>query len=131
VPVGHWAYGYIEWATCRGIAGGYPDGTFRPEANTTRGQVVKMVVLAARLPLGLPPGAPHFADVPPGSAFYPYVEAAYGAGIVGGYACGGPGEPCDGQNRPYFRWGANATRGQLAKIAASTFYPVCQTPVQR
>ena len=34
------------------------------------------------------------------------------------------------QNRPYFRWTANATRGQIAKIAAQTFYPGCQTPAR-
>src|SRR5689334_6526329 len=28
------------------------------------------------------------------------------------------GEPCDPQQRPYFRWGNAATRGQISKIAA-------------
>jgi hypothetical protein len=35
-----------------------------------------------------------------------------------GYPCGGPNEPCDGQNRPYFRPGNNATRAQLSKMLA-------------
>jgi hypothetical protein len=116
VPVGHWAYGYIEWAYCHGVISGYPDGTFRPDANTTRGQIAKMAVLAAGLPLGLPPGAPHFADVPPGSPFYTYVEVAVGQGIVQGYPCGGPFEPCDPQSRSYYRPGNAVTRAQLAKI---------------
>lgn len=29
----------IEWAASRGIANGYEDGTFRPDANCTRGQM--------------------------------------------------------------------------------------------
>ena len=31
----------------------------------------------------------------------------------------GPGEPCDSQNRPYFRPFANVTRGQLSKIVVT------------
>ena len=34
-------------------------------------------------------------------------------------------------NRAYFRWGADATRGQMAKIAAQTFFPNCATPARR
>ena len=38
-------------------------------------------------------------------------------GIIGGYPCGGPGEPCVApSNRPYFRPGNNITRGQLSKL---------------
>jgi hypothetical protein len=40
-------------------------------------------------------------------------------GAITGYACGGDGEPCDGQGRGYFRPGAKLTRGQLAKITTS------------
>jgi hypothetical protein len=38
------------------------------------------------------------------------------------------GEPCDTEQRPYFRWGNPVTRGQASKIVANTFYPGCQTP---
>ena len=37
-------------------------------------------------------------------------------GVIGGYQCGGPGEPCDSENRAYFRPYNTLTRGQLAKI---------------
>ncbi|HMA37151.1 MAG TPA: S-layer homology domain-containing protein, partial [Chloroflexia bacterium] len=57
-----------------------------------------------------------FADVAPGSPFYAFVATAACHGVVSGYACGGPGEPCDTTNRPYFRPYNNATRGQIAKI---------------
>ena len=85
VPVEYYAYGYIKWAYCHGIASGYADNTFRPEYPITRGQIAKMIVLAAGWDLTLPPGAPHFIDVPPGSIYYTYVEVAYAHGIISGY----------------------------------------------
>jgi len=103
VPLGYWAYGYIKWAYCNGIVSGYAEGTFRPEAATTRGQVAKMVVLSAGFPLLTPPTA-HFSDVPPGSPFYTYIETAYAHQVISGYA--------DGTFRP----SANVTRAQLTKL---------------
>ena len=66
-------------------------------------------------------------DVPPTTAFYPFVETAACRGIISGYSCGGPGEPCDSQQRSYFRPGNNAVRGQIAKIVylALTGSPTC------
>jgi len=104
VPVGYWAYGYIRWAYCRGIVSGYADGTFRPENNTTRAQISKMVVLAAGFPLVLPPGAPHFSDVSPGNPFYMVIEVAWAHGVISGYA--------DGSFHPY----QDVTRAQLSKM---------------
>jgi hypothetical protein len=72
-----------------------------------------------------------FADVPPTYPFWLWIERLTAHGAISGYACGGSGEPCDPQQRPYFRWGNPTTRGQLAKIAATIFYPNCQTPVRR
>ncbi len=64
-----------------------------------------------------------YTDVPEGSPFYDFVQRLSRAGVMGGYECGGVGEPCDDQNRPYFRPGREATRGQVAKIVANTFFP--------
>jgi hypothetical protein len=36
--------------------------------------------------------------------------------LVTGYPCGGPGEPCDAQNRPYYRPGGLVTRQQMSKF---------------
>ncbi|HUS13535.1 MAG TPA: hypothetical protein VM536_00775, partial [Chloroflexia bacterium] len=88
---------------------------FRPYANVTRGQLTKIIGNAAGWPAENPPAAT-FADVAPGSAFFVAAETAVAHGIISGYTCGGAGEPCDGQNRPYFRPYNNAVRGQLAKI---------------
>ena len=40
----HWAYPYIEYAQQSGIIDGYDDGTFRPEAEVTIEEALKMVV---------------------------------------------------------------------------------------
>ena len=57
-----------------------------------------------------------FTDVDQSNPFYAFIRCQACRGIVAGYNCGGAGEPCDPQQRPYFRWGADVTRGQLSKI---------------
>jgi hypothetical protein len=114
VPRDAYFYEPVRYLYCHGVVSGYADNTFRPWNNTTRGQVVKIVVLAEGWALQNPPEAT-FADVPPGSTFYAYVETAAARGIIGGYPCGNP-EPCDPRRTPYFRPGNPATRGQIAKI---------------
>jgi hypothetical protein len=115
VPVEHWAYGYIQWIYCNGIVRGYICGTgcqeFRPDANTTRAQIAKMLTIGFALPL-VTPTAPTFVDVPASDWAYSYVEASAAAGVFTGYPCGGPNEPCPGR---YFRPRNDVTRAQLAK----------------
>ena len=91
---GAWFYDYIHWLYCQGVVQGYPDGTFRPGNQTTRGQIVKIVSGAFLLPTHTQ-GGPHFTDVPADQTFYSYIETAYYFGLVTGYPCGGVGEPCD------------------------------------
>ncbi len=57
-----------------------------------------------------------FTDVPPSSPFFDYINNLYLDGVISGYACGGAGEPCDDQNRAYYRPGANVSRGQMSKF---------------
>jgi len=117
VPVGSTFYPYIHCLACQGIVNGYPDHTFRPNNNVTRGQAAKMVAPCGPTPCNFDQQT--FEDVPPGSTFYNYVERLAQASIVG-YACGGPGEPCvPPENRPYFRPNNNLTRGQLVKLISS------------
>ncbi len=97
------AYVAVSYLASAGVLSGYADGTFHPYTTTTRGQLAKIVVGAMGWALDTT-GGPHFADVVPSNAFYPYVETAYNHGVVSGYADG------------TFRWGANVTRAQLAKI---------------
>jgi hypothetical protein len=80
----------------------------------------KIVANAAGLNAEIPEGQQQFADVEPGDPFYEYVERLAQTGAIAGYPCGeaGPGEPCDSENRPYFRPNSPATRGQISKIVA-------------
>lgn len=118
VPRDMWAFDYIEYLASRSIIGGYADGNFRPNDNATRGQFSKMVAVGMGWNL-LNPARARFADVPPGSPFFTYIETAADRGIIGGYPCGGTNpetgqaEPCPGN---YFRPGNKITRGQIVKI---------------
>jgi hypothetical protein len=103
---------------------------FRPNNNATRGQISKIVSNAA----GFfdPPGRPLFWDVSIWSPFYTYTNRLASRGIISGYPCGGPQEPCiPPDNLPYFRPNNNATRGQTSKIVANTFFPDCEMPARK
>src|SRR6187551_3227528 len=65
VPPGSTYYEYVQCLFCRGIINGYPDNTFRPNNNVTRGQLSKIVSESAGLTV--PPGPQLFEDVLPGS----------------------------------------------------------------
>jgi hypothetical protein len=99
----HWAYQYVAYLYCRGIVGGYSDGTFRPENPNTRAQFTKMVVLGHGWTL-YDPYFPSFSDVAPGNEFYRYIETARLRGIIGGYD--------DGTFRP----NNSVTRAQATKM---------------
>jgi hypothetical protein len=103
LPDTYWAYGYISYLYCRGVVGGYPDGTFRPGEGSTRGQFAKMLVLSQDWILYNPVN-PTFSDVPPGSTFYTYVETAAVRQVIGGYPDG------------TFKVNNPVTRGQAAKM---------------
>jgi hypothetical protein len=104
---------------------------FRWGATATRGQIAKIDGVLAGYNGPVPSTQQTFADVPASNPFWLWIEELAGRSIIAGYACGGAGEPCDPQQRPYFRWGNNTTRGQLSKIAAQTFFPNCSTPLRR
>lgn len=131
VQPGSTFYTYVRCLACAGIISGYPCGGvgepcvspgnnpyFRPGANITRGQLSKVVANSAGF--SEPVSGQTFEDVPPSSTFYTYIERLATREIMAGYACGGSGEPCVApDNRPYFRPGNNATRGQIAKIVSN------------
>jgi hypothetical protein len=81
-----------------GIAGGYPDGTFRPDERVSRGQMASFLTKAFALPAGTPP---RFSDTAT-SAHRTGIGAVTSAGIAQGYA--------DGTFRP----SATVTHGQVA-----------------
>ncbi len=107
VPPDYVFYPYIRCLYCRGIIGGYSDGTFRPGNPTTRGQMSKIVANAAGILDPIPPNRQTYTDVPPSHPFWVYIERLSAHGIVGGYS--------DGTFRPD-NW---VTRGQLTKFASN------------
>jgi hypothetical protein len=134
---------WIERLSTQGIVSGYACGGpfepcvspgdrpyFRPNNNVTRGQLSKITSGAAGWTET--PTDQTFEDVLAGSPFYLFIERMAARSIINGYPCGGAFEPCVAPgNRPYFRPGNNATRGQMSKIAASAFFSNCPTPARR
>jgi hypothetical protein len=140
VPYGSTFWVWVERLANRDVMAGYPCGQnpnepcdsenrpyFRPGAGATRGQLTKIVSNAAGYTGTIPPDQYTFADVAPTHTFWLYVERLLlnRPGVMSGYPCGGAGEPCDSENRPYFRPNNGVTRGQTSKIVANTFLPDC------
>jgi hypothetical protein len=134
VPTSNPFYSWIETAAHGNIVSGYncggvgepcPGVYFRPFNLVTRGQLTKIIVVAAGWPL-IDPVTATFNDVARSSAFYTDIETAYCHQVLSGYDCGSAGEPCPGK---YFRPGNNATRGQIAKMVynAVSNLPACGT----
>jgi plastocyanin len=142
VPPGSPFYIWINRLSNRGHMGGYPCGLlpeepciepgnmpyFRPSNSATRGQLSKIVANAAGI--DTTPSGIFYTDVPEEHPFYVWIMRLTQLGVMSGYDCGGEGEPCDSENRPYFRPYNNVTRGQASKIVANTFFPGCQTPAK-
>lgn len=78
-----WAKESIYSLARAGILNGYGDGTFRPGESVTRAQFVKMLVMASGL-YDASAQVGTFTDISEGDWYYPYIAAAYQAGIVKG-----------------------------------------------
>jgi hypothetical protein len=95
----------IDCAAAYGLIGGFADGTFRPNAEVTRGQTAVIVARWLRAATGFAldvPEEPSFSDVSGSSANA--IEALAALGIIDGRDDGtfGPGEPL--------------SRGQFAQV---------------
>ncbi|SEF70748.1 discoidin domain-containing protein [Paenibacillus sp. UNC499MF] len=102
---GHWAEEAVFRAVAEGIADGYPDGTFLPDARVTRAEFT--VLLARALHLDGTASLPGFADAADIGAWAGTAAAqAVAAGIIDGYG--------DGTFRP----GADITRTEMAVMTA-------------
>ena len=53
VAQGEWYDSYINWAAAQGVTAGYGDGTFQPERNMTRQEVVQFLYNFAKSYLGM------------------------------------------------------------------------------
>lgn len=78
----HWAYKQVMYLADAGIIGGYPDGTFQPNRNTTRAEAARM--LATALDLNVVDTTSIFKDVPTSHWANDYIVAAAKAGIFKG-----------------------------------------------
>ncbi len=99
-------YGPIMTLAARGTVNGYSDGTFRPNANVTRGEFSKMVVGSFGFQTNTQ-GGPHFSmDVPTSNTFYSFVETLYALNVINGYSAS------------TFGVNDSVTREQMAKIVS-------------
>lgn len=86
VPASFWGYSAIERAAGVGLAGGFPDGTFRPNAAVSRAQFVQMLWNLAGKPKAS--AAAVFTDVPADAWYLPALSWAVEAGCAGGVGGG-------------------------------------------
>jgi len=89
VPTGHWAYRYVGYTASRHIVGGYPDGTYRPDAPVARDQMAVFVYRAFIQPNGAAVvlGGPAVTGVDPETADYQgWSSRALGPAAAPGYA---------------------------------------------
>ena len=99
VPASHLYYKAILWASQKGIAAGFNNGTFKPNDPCTRGQIVTFLwrYSGKKTPKA---GAKGFSDVSTKHVYYKSIMWACGDGIAAGFGNG------------TFRPDATCTRGQ-------------------
>ncbi|MBW3657391.1 MAG: S-layer homology domain-containing protein [Actinobacteria bacterium] len=106
---GHRYEAAINRVVSAGIAGGFTDGTFRPNANLSRAQMATFLANTYRdwFELGDPALSDHFGD-DDGNVHEERINLVAQVGIARGTAAG------------QFSPGSNLSRGQLASFAART-----------
>ncbi len=100
---GHWAQATIQSWVDSGKISGYPDGTFKPENNISRAEMVTLINKAYSLSAGI---GTSFTDVPTSNWAYAEVQK----GVANGYVSG------DGNG--LFRPNSTITRAEAAVMLA-------------
>ncbi len=111
---GYWAQPYISQLANRGVIGGFPNGTFRPDAKITRAQFAAIAAQALKLPTGS--ATNNFTDVPANYWAAPVIGAASNAGLIGGFP--------DGSFKPE----DNLTRAQALVILSKALKSTSNNP---
>lgn len=106
----HWAKLSIESILAKGIAGGYPDGTFKPNNSITRAEFVAMMNSLLELEQVTYQG--QFKDVKSSDWFANSVATAAANGLVGGYPNG------------TFNPNGNITRAEMMSIISKVITDV-------
>ncbi|WP_370570261.1 cadherin-like beta sandwich domain-containing protein [Paenibacillus sp. JCM 10914] len=115
----HWAEATVKQAVCAGVAGGYPDETFKPNAPVTRSEFLVMLMNVIGTEASNAIATVEFTDHDAiGAWAAPSIAYAYHESIVTGYP--------DGTFRP----NARITRAELVVLAAKAFgvMPLAKTP---
>jgi len=102
----HWAKDIIEVLASRNIVSGTDGENYKPQANVTRAEFVKMAVMLLELPLETYKG--QFADVEEGKWYADIIETAHNAGIVNG-------------DSGYMRPDSSISREEMAAIAVRVY----------
>lgn len=100
VAAGAWYAQAVVYLESLGILSGYPDGTFKPHAHITRGE---LTAVASRF-YSMTGGTNPFSDVSSGSWSTAYIINAYEKGWIAGYPNG------------TFRPGASITRAETVSV---------------
>lgn len=90
VPATHANYKAIMDLKTKGIIGGYPDGTFKPDQVVNRVEALKIILGAAKITVDndAAMGLAGFSDVDGGQWYASYLRKALSLGIVQGYPDG-------------------------------------------
>lgn len=84
----HWAYDYIETMRLQGIIDGIGKDTFGPDLNITRGELVKIAMVAYGKTIPKHLKVKSFSDVEVTDCYAPYIEAAKNVRFIKGYKDG-------------------------------------------
>ncbi len=79
-------YNAVMELSNRGVLGGFPDGTFKPDNTVTRAQLAVMLVNANSISINSK--SSDFSDVPKSHWAYSFISAAAKEGYLGGYPDG-------------------------------------------
>jgi Tol biopolymer transport system component len=85
VPTSNAFFDQVQWMVERGIAGGFPNHTFKPLDAVKRQQMANFLYNLAGQPAFTPPVTPTFSDVPTSNPFYEQIEWMVDQGIAGGF----------------------------------------------
>lgn len=106
---GDWYTPYLAAAKEAGIVSGYEGEVFKPNAEINRAEALKILLGASGRDLATDMVA-MFSDLVEGEWYLPYVNWAYGNGIIRGYS--------EGSMAGKFGVDRSITRGEIAKIAS-------------
>ncbi|MCA9385379.1 S-layer homology domain-containing protein [Candidatus Dojkabacteria bacterium] len=99
---GHTFEEYIQTLADQSIVGGYPDGSFKPDREVSRGEMSKFIINA--FDIDIDTSGIGFPDVDNSNVFYNYITTLKNTGISGGYS--------DGTFKP----DNQITRGEVSKF---------------